>query len=326
MRREPLASVLPGVVLALSLIGGFLAAAIVSGRTRRSQRRSATSVQLPNGKSVTFETVRRRGLPDNRRVQFNAIIFVSFGIWSAVLTFKGAPILGPIAAFVFVELALAGYRLSTITGHVVTDEAAAARVAQLLNDVCNQAGCPSPRVMLRVDAVRVAAVRRVRKQTTLVLSRSFVNETDDQALKALLAHEIVHIVRDDLKAARRRALVAVFAGAALVVVIGAVAPLPGIAGMPISFATAIVGIMATSAGLSPLNRSREERADLEGARLVGDPDAMARALIRAQALSDETRQRLFGPPPWRWLLSPLSWRMPTHPPLAKRIAHLKSMA
>jgi Zn-dependent protease with chaperone function len=53
---------------------------------------------------------------------------------------------------------------------------------------------------------------------------------------------------------------------------------------------------------------------------------MARALARAHALSDETRLRLFGRSPWRWLLSPLSWRMPTHPPIAKRIARLKSMA
>jgi Zn-dependent protease with chaperone function len=80
--------------------------------------------------------------------------------------------------------------------------------------------------------------------------------------------------------------------------------------------------MLISLLLSPLNRRLEVRADVEGAALGGDAQAVAEALIVAYSISDETRDRLYGRPPWRWLLAPLSWRMPTHPPLDVRIARL----
>ena len=274
---------------------------------------------------MTFEAG-RRGRGDIRRVRLNALLFVAYGIWAAVLTVHGAPVLGPVAALVFVELALAAFRISTVTGSTVTDEAAAARLAPLLDELCARGRCPVPMVVLRDDTVRAAAVRRLRRETTLVISRPFVARIDDHALKAILAHEVVHLIRGDLRAARVRALAAVLAGVALAAAIALVAPLPGIEGLPIWLAAAVVGVMAATAGLSLLNRPREHRADVEGARLSGDPGALARALTEAQRLAEETRGRLFGRPPWRWLLSPLSWRMPTHPPMALRIARLRSMA
>lgn len=318
-------SVPSGVIVTAALFLGFLTASVASRLGRRRRRRAATSIALPGGRAVTFEAA-RRGPGDSRRVRLNALLFVAYGVWAAVLTVHGAPVLGPVAALVFVELALAAYRVSTVTGSTVTDETAAARVAPLLDELCARARCPVPRVVLRDDTVRAAAVRRQRKETTLVLSRPFVARIDDQALKAILAHEVVHLVRGDLRAARVRAVVALAAGFALAAATTLVAPLPAIEGLPIWLAAAVIGVMAAAAGLSLLNRPREHRADVEGARLSGDPGALARALTEAQRLAEETRGRLFGRPPWRWLLSPLSWRMPTHPPMAQRIARLRSMA
>lgn len=59
--------------------------------------------------------------------------------------------------------------------------------------------------------------------------------------------------------------------------------------------------------------------------LAGDPPALASALGVAHDFSEEARTRIYGRRPWRWLLSPLSWRMPTHPPMDKRIARLNEM-
>lgn len=321
---EQLASVASGYFVSVGLILGVLTAVVASARSRHRHDRFAAAVRLPDGERVTFDGA-RRGFGDNRRVQLNALFFVGYGVWAAVLSFHGAPILGPIATLVFLELALAAYRVSTIVGNIVTDEAAAVRVAPILNEICTRATCPVPRVMLRDDTLRAAVVRRLRKRTTLVLSRSYVNGVDDQALRALLAHEVVHIVRNDLRSAKRRAWVAVLGGAVLAGASAAVVHLAGIEAMPIWIAAAVVGVMATTAALSPLNRQRELRADFEGAHLAGDPIALSRALAAAQAVSDETKIRLFGNTPWRWLLSPLSWRMPTHPPMAERIARLEAM-
>jgi heat shock protein HtpX len=315
----------PLVFIALEVTVVLVAVGIGSATRRRRQVQSAVSVQLPDGESVTFEASRRRRLPDNRRLQLNALIFVGFGIWAAILIVHGEAVLGSIAVFVFLELALAVFRVATITGGTVTDDLAVTRVAVLLNELCARAACPVPRVMLRDDTVRAAAVRQLRKQTTLVISRTFVNRVDDQALKATLAHEVIHIVRDDLEAARGRAFAAVVVAAVLGGASAVVVHLPGVEGMPIWIAAGVIGVMATNVALSPTNRPLELRADLEGARLAGDPEALARALAQAQSLSNETRLRMFGRPPWCWLFSPLSWRMPSHPPMKKRIARLKAL-
>lgn len=319
-------SVDSALIVTAGLLLGFLGASAASRLGRRRRRRAATAVALPGGRSVTFEAPARRRLRDRRRVQLNGLIFAGYGIWAALLTVHGAPVLGPVAAVVFLELALASLRVSAVTGTTVTDEDSVARVAPLLDELCARAGSAVPTVVLRDDTVRAAAVRGRRTHTTLVLSRPFVRRVDDAALRALLAHEVVHLVRDDLSAARRRAVVALLVGIGLAGASTAWAHLPGIEGLPIWLAAILAGVMAARAGLSLLNRPRERRADLEGARLCGDPGALARALAEAQALSEETRARLYGPAPWRWLLSPLSWRMPSHPPMASRIALLRSLA
>ena len=119
----------------------------------------------------------------------------------------------------------------------------------------------------------------------LILSRRFVDSVDDQALAAILAHEIVHIAYGDLRVGRIRAVIAFYVGAALAIASAVLIHLPGVTGMPIWIAAAIVGILATTVIMSPLNRPREQRADVEGAKLVGDPQALARALAQADALS-----------------------------------------
>lgn len=280
-------------------------------------------------------------------MQFNAALFAVYGLWAVGIAAAGHVVLGALAAFVLLELSLAAVRISDITGRVVTDERVAARMAPILDDLCRRAGCAAPRVVLRDDVTRAAAVRRRRRRGTrprtmaaratttgardreqkvdLLLSRPFVDKVDDARLRALVAHELVHVVRHDLRFARRRGLVASIGGITLAVAAG-IALADGFNDIPVSLAAAIVGSLAVNVLLSPLNRRREVRADVEGARLSGDPGALADALLVAHAQSNETRDRLFGHPPWRWILSPLSWRMPTHPRMATRIARLRSLA
>jgi heat shock protein HtpX len=202
--------------------------------------------------------------------------------------------------------------------------AVAGRIAPVLEDLCTRADCSTPKVVIRDDAVRAACVRKSRGRLLLVLSGSYLDRVDDRELRAVLAHEVVHIARDDLHWVKVRLWVClVFAGAASVAVValagGDVAP-------PVYGAAGILALMVANVGLSTFHRRLERRADLEGASLCGDPIALASALGIAKAFSDEARRRLFGPRPWRWILSPLSWRMPTHPPMSDRIRQLRELA
>ena len=257
------------------------------------------------------------------RRRIMGVLFLGSGVWAAVAAIRGNPVLGALAAFVLVELGLVQIRVATVAGGVIADEDATSRVTPLLAEVSGRARCPAPRVVLRNDSVRVAGVRGSPKKPVLVLSRPYLDCVDDAALTALLAHEVAHIVRGDISAARWRALGGVLCGYALAIL---VAVAGGANSPPVYLAAFFVGTFAASALLSLANRFRETRADREGAELAMDPLALARALMAADAFTKEIRARLFGRSPWRWLLAPVSWTMPTHPPMPQRVLALQAQA
>jgi Zn-dependent protease with chaperone function len=299
----------------------FISLFVSTSRRRRRQHHT------DQAKSVEFQ-VPPPGESNNRRVmRMRALACMGFGLWAAVLGARGEPVLGPIAAVILLEFSLVLFRSSLIVGGVVSDDVVAARVGPVVTDLCGRAKCGAPRIMLRDDFLRIAGVVRVKGRITIVLSRPFAERVSDQELTGLLAHEVVHIARGDLGGARGRAVAGVLGGYALVAVVGATLKVSLVAAFPILVAAFVVGLMITSIVLSPLSRSREARADREGARLSGDPRASARALVVADAVSQEMRTRLYGRAPWSWLLAPVtSWRRLTHPRTAKRIARLEAMA
>jgi heat shock protein HtpX len=305
-------SIIP--VLFISLFVGIV-------RSRRRQRQADQAAQ-----GVDFQ-VPSSGKSNNRRdVRMRALLFLGFGFWAAVLSARGEPVLGPIAAVILLEYSLVVFRSSMVVGGVVSDDALAARVGPAVTELCDRAKCVAPRIMLRDDFLRLAGVVRVRGRITIVLSQPFAERLSDQELTALLAHEVIHIARGDLYAARGRGTVGVLGGYGLSAVASVAIKISLAAAFPIVVASFLVGLMITSVVLSPLSRSREERADLEGSQLNGDPRALARALAVADAVSQEIRRRLYGGLPLSWLLSPVTWwRRLTHPPTAKRIARLEAM-
>jgi Zn-dependent protease with chaperone function len=80
-------------------------------------------------------------------------------------------------------------------------------------------------------------------------------------------------------------------------------------------------VLALLIGFS--NREAESRADEVGANMTGDPEAMIRGLTLVYGLAQESRDRIFGPAPWKWVFFPSSLRATTHPSLEHRIARLR---
>jgi heat shock protein HtpX len=297
----------------------------------RFQRRSKLLARRPRAVLVAeidgVEFVRARPRPTNDRLyrRLAVLPLIGGGVWSAALATQGRAILGVTSALVLFEFALANWRLAGITRGAADDLPLAERVAPLLRQLCYQARCDVPRVSLRADAVRTAAVIWSRRRPVLILSCEFGHRLTDDELRGILAHEVAHLAYGDLDAARQRGRFAY--GASLLAVIATMAVVPNVNGLlplPIWLGMWIIGSVMGRLVVAPLNRPRETRADAYAAVLCADPEAVGRALEEVRATSERTRSALFGRPPLSWLLAPVSWRMPSHPPMAQRIARLNA--
>jgi heat shock protein HtpX len=224
----------------------------------------------------------------------------------------------------YLELLLAMLQTARHRGSVKFEADRAGRVAPCLEELCRKAGCLIPKVIIRDGVTRAAAVGNSHGRTVLLMSGRFVDLLDDRELRAILAHEVIHVTRQDLNSLRRISWVTVIIGAS----VGGItaARYGGDYGLAICIFFGLLATIVARVFLSLFNRPLERRADVEGARLCDDPIALAAALDVARAFTEAARRRVYGPKPWRWLLSPLAWPLPSHPRIAGRISRLMSSA
>src|SRR3954469_10250845 len=259
---------------------------------------------MPDG--VQFEQPRATA----RLVRFFAWYFVvafafltALSIWSSA---TGHPVLGAFAAFVWLELGLFRLRSMRFAGTVVYDETTSARVAPMLLDLCERMPVAAPSVVLRSDRLRAAAVFQRRGEIRLVLSNPYAHQISDDELRAILAHELAHLVHRDLMGEKRRAFVAMFAAVFVAVVIAlTLETAEDVAA--ISGALWIFTLLLCLAALSPSNKPRELRADAEAARITGNPGAVPAALDVAHTMSTEQRNAFYSNLFWRVVLAPVAW-------------------
>jgi heat shock protein HtpX len=208
------------------------------------------------------------------------------------------------------------------SGGVVYRRDLAERVAAPLRELTEVARCPVPRVTMRDDFLRVAAVAQGAGATRLILSSQWADRVSDRELRAIIAHELAHVIHSDLRTLKTRAQVtgvlSVAAAVALTVVV------TGTLNFAMYVALIPICMLGSRLVVSLLNRPLERRADDTGARLCGDPDGLAIALTEATSFRDQARRELYGTGPWRWLIFPLSVTMPSHPATSERIKALSA--
>lgn len=254
-----------------------------------------------------------------------SVALLGLAVWATVLAFAGEPILGPLCAVVWFELAAVTYRVGAIAVGAVEDPLVAARLGKVLADVSTRAGCALPRVSLRGDTIRVAAVRVRARRPVLLISRDYVNRVTDDELRAIVAHEMGHIAFGDLTSMRIVGLaVTVLVPAAIYVGAAASGQLAALHEPPLFGGLWAVVSLAVGLAVAPWQRQRERRADDFALALTRDPRALDSALTKANAAAAEVRRRLLGPPPLRWLLLPMSRPLPTHPRSSERAARLQA--
>jgi len=270
---------------------------------------------------------------------------VLLGALSALLVAAGAAI-GPGAFWAFTALAL-GMNLFSyfysdklvlrMNGARELPPSEAPRLHAMLADLASRAGLPTPRLFFIDDpAANAFATGRNPERAVVAVTRGLLERLGERELRGVLAHEVAHVKNRDILVASVAAGIAtaISSVANLLAFTGLFGGSQDEEGSPagglLFMLVAPIGATLVQLGIS---RSREYMADETGARLTGDPMALARALAVLHRSAEEVPAEaapatasLFIVNPFGGALAGLAKLFSTHPPAEERIRRLEALA
>lgn len=239
-------------------------------------------------------------------------------VWSVVVSAL-AIVLGPSAGS---SMILRASRARPLADHEAVDLQAAVR------ELARRAGLArAPRLWLVPDATPNAFTVGRRGDAAIAVSRGLLHLLDRRQVIGVGAHEISHVRHGDVwllsaaSVAHRMTALLAMVGRLVVLVSLPLVLLGAVQVSWTAFAVLLAAPFVSTVVQLALSRTREYDADLEAARLTGDPTALASAL---QRLDDVAR------PWWRRALMPSRAQptalLSTHPPSAERVRRLMELA
>ncbi len=210
----------------------------------------------------------------------------------------------------------------------------------IVAELARNAGVPKPRVcVIPEEAPNAFATGRDPEHAVVAVTEGILRLLSPEELRGVVAHEMGHVVNRDI-------LIQTVAGvmASAIVTLANIFQFTAIfgggrdgegGGNPIgALVLALLAPMAAGLIQMAISRSREFFADETGARLCGQPLALAGALAKLGAASGRTPLRSGNPSTAElFIVAPLFGRdggvaklFSTHPPLEERIERLRAMA
>lgn len=214
------------------------------------------------------------------------------------------------------------YRARTLT----PDQAP--NLYSLINELTTRAKLPATPTLYYIPSQMMNAftVGR-REQSAIAVTDGLLRSLEDRELLGVLAHEISHVRSNDIWVmgladmfSRLTSTLSLLGQLLLLINL----PLLLLGQMTISWLAILILIVApTLSGLAQLglSRTREYDADLNAAWLTGDPEGLARALLKIDRLQGHWLEQLFLP--GHRIPDPSMLR--THPPTEERVRRLMAL-
>ncbi|MHB1702229.1 MAG: zinc metalloprotease HtpX [Acidobacteriaceae bacterium] len=211
------------------------------------------------------------------------------------------------------------------------------RVYKVVENMTQRIGIPMPKIyVIPTDSPNAFATGRNPAHASVAVTQGILQLLDDEELEGVLAHELGHVRNRDILTS---SIAATLAGAITMIArMGYWASIfggfgggerdsrkgGGLGGL---FMLIVAPIAATLIQLA-VSRSREYEADASGAKLTGNPYALARALQKLDAYSKRLPMQASPSNAHMFIVAPmmsgadLAGLFSTHPPMAKRIERL----
>ncbi len=254
-----------------------------------------------------------------------------------------------LAGIIAIAMGLTGYyggdkiALSLSGAYEITRERNS-YVWNMVENLCIAAGLPMPRVYLMPEqAINAFATGRDPEHASVAVTEGAVAKLENEELEGVIAHELSHVQNYDIRFATL-----------IVVLVGVLAVLSDIflrsshfiggrrsgsrggnaggvlvlIGFVLALLSPIIGKLIQLA----VSRRRELLADSSGALMTRYPEGLARALEKTEADKvpmarvSEATAHLYFSSPFSGAKSFLGRLFLTHPPIAERVAALRSMA
>lgn len=263
-----------------------------------------------------------------------------------LLVLVGSALGGPAGALIGLGLGLlvvgASYWFSDklairAAGAHEVSESDAPQLHAMVGELAAAAGLPRPRVYVSPSPQPNAfATGRSPARSAVAVTEGLLTQCPPDELRAVLAHEMAHI--------RNRDILIGSVAAAIATGISFVANMALWAGMfgggddedgpnpAVALLLAILAPVAATILQMALSRSREFEADRVGAQILGDPEPLARALTRIDAIAARTPLDVSPAQASAYIVNPLTGRRVqfarlflTHPPTEERVERLRAM-
>lgn len=270
---------------------------------------------------------------------------VLLGGMSAFLMVVGTIMAGRAGLFIalLIALAISGYQywnsgklaIRSMRARPVS-EAEQPAMYRIVRELANEARQPMPALYVSPTmAPNAFATGRNPRNAAVCCTEGILQILDERELRGVLGHELMHVYNRDILtasiAAAMASAITFIANFAIFFGGGDDEERPNFLAM---IAFSLLGPLAAGVIQMAISRTREYDADEDGAKLTGDPLALASALRK---LEMGTRQLPL--PPERELVNAshmmianpfrgggVAQLFATHPPMAERIARLEAMA